>query len=172
MTEPTKTSFYDAARSYDIILGPLRFEAFAANPQMKCADAVMDAYQMVGSQAKFLGEIAAMKCNSSMPVASTVESFAVKHNMPKRSDLGSCATLSSSIDDKARALLTSKGWIVSEHMLQSQSGMTISFVDTDPNQSAAVTFADDSSVLLTIVECSGNTIRFKLNVDTSELSAA
>ncbi|MBI4412338.1 MAG: hypothetical protein HY541_07640 [Deltaproteobacteria bacterium] len=171
MTEVKSGSFYNEARAYDITLGPLRFEKPATNPALKCADAFMDAYHVVDGEARLLGEIKAMSCNAPTPVATTVESFAVKHGLKKRTDLAACPTLTTTIETKAEALLKSKNWTVSEHFLKSPTGLTISFVDKEPNSSVAVTYLNAHEVVVEGTECSGNVFRVKVDVNTSELSA-
>jgi hypothetical protein len=171
MAESVKPSFYDAARAYDIMLGPVRIQKPAGMPEgIKCADAVMDAYQMVGNEARLLGEIKALSCNNPTAVSTTVDAFAVKHNLKKRTDLDSCPALTANIDPTAKSLLTSKGWTVSEHMIKSPTGMIISFIDTAPNQSVSIVKLSASEVMITTQECTGNTMRAKINVDTLEIN--
>ncbi|MBU0504395.1 hypothetical protein KJ708_00235, partial [bacterium] len=91
----TPNNIHDAARLHDITLGPVTIQRFEASPEMKCRDAVVDAYQMVDGKAKLLGQIKTMTCNTPLPV-STVTDFAQKHGLQPRTDLDSCPTMTTS----------------------------------------------------------------------------
>lgn len=83
--------------------------------------------------------------------------------------------MTSIIDDKAMTLLIGNGWTVSDHLLQHPSlpspasPLAISFIDKVPNRSVSMTGFSDHEVLIAIEECTGNTVRAKLDVQTAEV---
>lgn len=166
MTE-IKKSVFDEARAYDVVLGPLKIERTRIKPDLKCVDAFHDAYLFEPSgEFRQIGEIQVVVCNSPLPVATTVESFAVKHGLEKRTDLASCPTLASIMDQAAYDLLISKGWAVSEHMISRTTGPQISFIDDEANRSVQITYAGPTEIGIEMTECTGNKLLFRVNVDT------
>lgn len=169
MAEPIQPSVYDAARAYDLTLGPVRIQKPEANPDLKCADAVVDAYQLEGDTAKLLGQIKTMYCNNPTAISTTMDNFAVKHNLVKRTDLQSCPKMTVSIADQAKSMLTGHGWLVSEHMIKSPKGIIISFIGTEANQSISITPHSPSEILLNIEECSGSSQTVVVNVASENI---
>ncbi|MBU1916623.1 MAG: hypothetical protein ABII18_04365 [bacterium] len=165
----TPNNIYDMARLHDIALGPVEQQLFAASPEMKCRDAVVDAYHMVDGVADRLGQIKIISCNNPMPL-STVSDFAKKHGLAPRTDLESCPTMSTSISPEATSFLQSKDWRVSPHMIASPRGLFISLVHADPNKSFTLTKLSETEIQVTVQECSGSTMTATINVDTDNVS--
>lgn len=164
----TSIEVYNAARAYDLTLGPINF---VRPGSLKCVNGSMDAFKLVDGSTQLIGQIPTLACNNPLTVtASTIDDFAKKHGLTKRPDIASCPTMATVIDQPTHDLLVAKGWTVNPHLIQSPKGMLIGFVDPSaPNKNVTIT-SSGNEITISMTECAGTSQTAKVNLDTDAVT--